>query len=232
MFQRINKIVGNYFRKKRKPKIHTILLDSVLRFFQEQGEGIYYTCMRSGSTNIISRAIRCVTGAETHCVILYYSEELKSKFSSIEWDKIKMKYKEYYGSSYDIEEDDVKVLVMASADEVGMTYFDFSKYQRREQSIRKAPLSVMQEDTIIRYMCSDTVMDANYDYVGLTFWWFFRIIDDERAFFCSEIIEEAFKTIGIKIAAIPNPSPKDIEQYNTDTNWLKKRMGKGWPTAK
>lgn len=231
MLNTLHKFIGSIFRRKWVPKPRYPQSKDMVAWFKQYGEGLYISNMQSASTNIVSKCIRLIAGEETHSIILLYAEDLRSWFTTMEWERLATKYKFYYGSFTDIEEDNIKILVLGSADETGMNYPSFRTYQYRMQSIRKVPLTYDNEMKIVRYLVSPQVMSAEYDYYGLIFW-FLRIADDERAYFCSEIIEEAFKRVNLKVSVKSNPSPHELEVFLGTQYWIVKHMSRGWPVAK
>ena len=237
----INRLIGNRFKGSFRPYSYKPLSDEMYQVFKNKGEGLYYSCIKSEDNNFVSRAIPHITelynkpGKEdihlSHCVAIFYSEKLKSHFTPNERYIIKKSWNNFYGNSYPLD-DSIKVLVMASADDNGMNYFNFSQYQNRDFSLRKVELPESGKYKVIRFLVS--IAPLYYDYTGLVFWWLYRLcswfkfLDDPESLYCSENMYEAFKCANFKIADNDEPSPLDIENYNlnlrfyTTPNFLNK----------
>lgn len=237
----INRLIGNSFKGSFRPDSYKPLSDEIYQMFKSKGEGLYYSCIKSEDNNFVSRAIPHITelynkpGKEdihlSHCVAIFYSENLKSHFTPNEWDIITKSWNNFYGNSYPLD-DSIKVLVMASADDNGMNYFNFSQYQSRDFSLRKVELPESRKSKVLRFLVS--IAPLYYDYTGLVFWWLYRLcswfkfLDDSESLYCSENMYEAFKCANFKIADNDEPSPLDIENYNlnlrfyTTPNFLNK----------
>lgn len=237
----INRLIGNWFKGSFRPDSYKPLSDEIYQMFKSKGEGLYYSCIKSEDNNFVSRAIPHITelynkpGKEdihlSHCVAIFYSEKLKSHFTPNEWYIITKSWNNFYGNSYPLD-DSIKVLVMASADDNGMNYFNFSQYQNRDFSLRKVELPESGKYKVIRFLVS--IAPLYYDYTGLVFWWLYRLcswfkfLDDPESLYCSENMYEAFKCANFKIADNDEPSPLDIENYNlnlrfyTTPNFLNK----------
>lgn len=222
----INKMIHSYFMKHFKAKNRDVLKEELYDLVKEHGEGIYYCNIKGKSNNFVAKAIEKFSKGITHSIIILYSENLKDHFTQNEWARINKKYRFYYGTTKNIE-DDLKMLVLGSCDDSGMNYFDFSEYQNREYSIRKAPITSAQQCGIIKFMISKNMMKSYYDYVGLFFWPLNKLfrklkwkgVQSKKDYFCSEQVYEAFKKIGIDIAnGIINPSPAELEENRKE--WI------------
>ena len=216
--------LNKYIDKKKKaewvPSTHKDLDEAVYDFFKLHGEGLYNICVESKNNNIIAKAISAISGKYSHAFTAYYCENIKARLMDDEWHRLQLKYFTYYGDSADIDAKlkKIKILVLASADSNGMNYFDYSHYQKRTQVIMKPALTEAQTSTILHSYLTPETMNALYDYTGLAFWWLDRMFDDERAWYCSEIIYDKFIKAGIKVAKEADPSPTQIVDYGDKIN--------------
>jgi hypothetical protein len=236
MINLINKLIAKNRRKVFRPKNHRPLTMEWYIRFRCWGEGLYYANIQSRNNNLVAKIIAKFSKGLTHSIAILYSEDLEKHFTIPEWERIKQNWNHYYGYTKTLDED-IKVLVLASADENGLNFLDFGNYQRRQLSLRKVKIFKMNERRILKYLVSRS--KKIYDYTGLIFFWlhktfkFFGFLDDPEADWCSESIYDAFKKGGIFIADRDNPSPAEIEDYNErlllysnltiKENYLKKR---------
>ena len=228
----INKKFKEKFNKEFVPKTHRPLSPEIYNIFQEYPEGLSYCNIKSKDNNIIARLIAQVAQwfnkksdmdlSLTHTITILNSENLKDWFTEEEWAIVTANWDKYYGGSKKLDES-IKLLVLASADDNGMNFFDFSVYQSRDFSLRKLPLGKKKTKKIISKLVS--IESAPYDVTGLAFWWLYKLLkwfkffDDPDSYFCSELYEIIKETTGFKIAEKDNPSPLDIENYRTDLRY-------------
>lgn len=215
LIHKLNEYIDKKEKKAWVPKTHKELDDLAYEFFKIHGEGLYNICVESTNNDFVAKMISLLTGKYSHGFTAYYCENIKAKLMDDEWHRLKLKYYTYYGDAEDLDAKlgKIKVLVLASADSNGMNYFDYSAYQKRRQVIMKPILTEAQTSSILHsYLTIDT-MNALYDYTGLAFWWLNRMFDDERAWYCSEIMYDKFKEAGVLVAAEANPAPTQIVDY-------------------
>jgi len=212
----INILIGENRKKAFRPKQHKELTTEWYERFKEWGEGMFYANIQSRENNTVAKLISRVSGGLTHSIAILYAENLKDYFTDDEWITILCSWNNYYGGSKVLDET-VKVLVLVSADENGMNCFDFSAYQKRQLSIREAPLLPENIRFVLEYFMSRAF--KYYDYTGLFFWLLYKtcewfgFLDDPDADFCSESIYDGFTKGELLIADCDNPSPDDIENY-------------------
>jgi len=221
--------LNEYIHKKEEeawiPKTHKELDALAYKFFKFHGEGLYNICFESIDTDFVSTMISLISGKYSHGFTVYYCENIRAKLMDDEWHRLKLKYYTYYGNTEDSDTKlgKIKILVLAGTDSNGMNYFDYSAYQKRKQVIMKPLLTAAQASSILHsYLTIDT-MNAPYDYMGLVFWWFNRLFDDERAWYCSEIMYDTFKQAGILIAEKANPAPTQIVNYGDKMHTIIKK---------
>jgi hypothetical protein len=223
----INKLTGKIFKDKFRPRLYRPLPDAYYDIFRQFGEGLYYVTIKSSNNNIVSKAISYVTIlftkkedlklAISHCVTVLYSEHLENWFSEEDWKIVKSCWNNYYGNSKQLDSS-IKTLVLSSADDNGMNYFDFSQYCLRNFCLRKPSIGEVRQFKVIQFLVS--LSPKLYDYTGLVFWWlykfcsFFNFLQDKESYTCSETIYNAFMSIDFKTAKKENPSPLDLENYN------------------
>lgn len=205
----INKAITDYYKKRFKKKSHRILYSSLYDVFYRNGEGLYYVDIKSKQNDIPAKLISLFSHGWTHSLTVLYAENWDKYLSKYQQSIVQQKLNDYYLSA---QLDGIKVLVMGSADDSGMNFFDFSNYQDRKFTVRKVQESFREKD-IIDFI----VGTANfpYDATGL-FFWLLRLFDDEKAFYCSEKVYDEWLGGGIKVAEKPEPSPWDIEKYRRD----------------
>lgn len=237
----INEQFQKKFKKEAIPRTHRPLSPEIYEIFKSQGEGLHYCNIKSKDNNIIAKAIGKIAQwfnkksdedlSLTHTIAILFSDNLRLWFTDDEWKIIITRWNEYYGHTKGLD-GSIKALVLASADEEGMNFFDFSKYQTRDFSLRKLPLGRKKQKLIVNKLVS--IKSAPYDVTGLVFWWLYRIcswfkfLEDPDSYFCSELYDIVKDTTGFKIANCADPSPLDIENYKIDLryyvtkNFLKK----------
>jgi len=212
--------INTLFDKKYKvewiPKDYRDLIPSMYDVFKANGEGVYESILQSTGNDFAAKMIAFFSGKFSHCFHMFYSEDLRGKLTNLEYVRIINNWERYYGISEQEAEEkfqDVKILVLGSADKNGMNYPNYSTYQSRKQCIRKLYTTPQQNIDLLKWYLNPTVMSAIYDYTGLTFWWLFKIFDDERAYYCSEIIKDAGDKIEYAMCNIDEPSPTQIYNY-------------------
>lgn len=237
----INKKFNEKFDKEFRPKTHRVLSPDTYDIFKKYPEGITYCNIKSKDNNIVAFLIgktaqwfnkkSDVDLSLTHTIAILNSENLKEWFSKEDWEIVTANWDKYYGGTKKLDAS-IKLLVLASADDNGMNFFDFSVYQGRDFSLRKLPVGKKKTKALISKLVS--IESAPYDMTGLVFWclykvlkWF-KFLDDPESYFCSELYGLVKETAGFEIAEEENPSPLDIENYRTDLryyvtkNFLKK----------
>lgn len=206
--------IQEYLLKRYKPGKHRQLLNSVADIFRSHGEGWYYVNIWSRNNNFMATVIGIFSDGISHTVSVYYSENLKSKFTTEQWRKITDSFNVYYGNKPGTPiPDSVKCLVIPSADEIGLVCCDFSKYQNRKISIRKAPMDKVSE--IIAKNKATQIIGRPYDMVGLPAW-LLGLRDDPYSYYCSEATYDIMKAGGLEIAKVDKPSPAQIEECRHD----------------
>lgn len=216
LIHKLNKYICKKGKEAWIPETHKELDVLTYEFFKFYGEGLYNICFESINSDFVSKMISLLTGKYSHGFTVYYCENIKAKLTNDEWHRLKLKYYTYYGNTKDIDTKlgKIKILVLAGADSNGMNYFDYSAYQKRKQVIMKPILTAAQTSSILHSYLTINTMNALYDYMGLAFWWFNKMFDDERAWYCSEIMYDKFKEAGILIAEEANPAPTQIVKYS------------------
>jgi hypothetical protein len=219
----INKIIQLIFKEKYIPKNHVELNQQMKELFCKHGEGLYYANMRQEGKNLLSKIIGFFSGGFTHTVLMLYFED--TLFNLSQEMNISVSLDEFYKSKIDV--DKIKCLVIANSFDTGQVCCDFSYYQNRKMTIRKIQCTEQQERQIIDYIIER--IGQPYDATGLVFYplkWiskkFYKIFDSEYNY-CSEFVYDACKSAGIRIAAKDNPSPGDIEKYNSFTILFNKK---------
>lgn len=211
MFKCINNLLDSYFDNHWEPKTQRALDPEIYNLFKSYGEGLYYVCIKSKNNDIVSKAISFFSGNISHVFPVLYTENPHAWFTDIEISRLNNNWNIYYK---DEVIDFPKILVLASADKNGMNYPNFSTYQRRQFNIRKVNLPIKDQKRIVSWFISAKIFKANYDYTGLAFWWLFRLMDDEHAYYCSEITQDGLELLGnYKIAKKKNASPTQINKY-------------------
>jgi hypothetical protein len=228
----INEQFKKKFEKSFRPAKHRELSYVTYITLKAHGEGIHYCNIKSRDNNFIAIMIGKIAQwfnkksdediSLTHTIPILLSEDLKSWFTEKDWKIVSDNWDKYYGGTKKLDSS-IKALVLASADDNGMNFFDFSKYQTREYSLRKLPLTKNKEKKIIKKLVA--IESAPYDITGMVFWWlyklckWFKFLDDPKSYFCSELYEIIKDTTGFKIAEKDNPSPLDIENYRLDLRY-------------
>lgn len=219
----INKIFSYFYEREQKPVKWKPLDAEVYAQFKVQGEGLYLVFLVAGQ-NVVSRAIRFFTGKYSHVVMVWNTIMIENSIllsiDRFQYQRLYLKTEKYYINSPITS---IKLLVMASMDDTGANYFDFSKYNTRKFDIVKLDfLTPDQEKIIIDKFLTPEVMDLEYDYTGLPSWivnfispWLYKkFFDDKKRYLCSEVYPEIFNQLGITICDIENPSPQYLY------NWL------------
>ena len=237
----INKKFQEKFEKAFRPKKYRQVLPKTYEIFKDHKESISYSNIKSKDNNIVATLIgklaqwfnkkSDVDLSLTHTIAILYSDNLKVWFTDEDWEIVTVNWDKYYGGTKKLDSS-VKFLVLASADDNGMNFFDFSTYQSRDFSLRTLPLGRKKQKKIIKELVS--IESAPYDITGLVFWCLYKIckwfkfLDDPESYFCSELYEIIKNTTEFEIAGEDNPSPLDIENHRTDLryyvteNFLKK----------
>lgn len=216
--------LNQYFKKRWTGVKYTKLDADKLLLFKNSGEGLYNIFFErnvySSSPffySIVTKIIYWVSGKYTHVATVLYSENIKNFFNQIEWNKLIKKYMFFYGVGFYEAEfllKDTKVLVLASADETGMNYFNYSYFQKRPQTITRPILnssinSINDVKFIVSLYLSDKIYNSFYDFFALIFWGINRTIFDYFSFYCSELVYYVFNKVGIKLADNKHPSPTE-----------------------
>ena len=210
----LNKIIDYFFEKKRVKKKHKQLTNKELINALSLGK-LFIACIKSRNNNFASRMITKFSGPYSHVVAVWNSLNSVGNIGGDRCKALIRKMIDYYSDTTYLH--CPKIIVLASADENGMNYFDISEYQNREMTIFQ--IDTDKADDIIHEFLSEKVMNMNYDYTGLVGQifrklgkWFYSLFDDERAYYCSEQAE-IFKRHGVKIADHDEPTPTEIFNY-------------------
>jgi hypothetical protein len=215
MLNWINKKIQEYYVKKHQAKIYKPLLPMFKDMFEKNGEGLYLCCIKASYSNIVSKIIGWFSKGWSHCIIFYYSENLQKNFDDLAWLKINKSWNQIYGNKVPLNEN-IKTLIISSADETGMECFDFSQYEFRQMTIRKIPATEEQKQIILN--CLISIIGKPYDLTGLI-GWLFKLGDDKYSYYCSENVYDACKIGNIIIAEKEEPSPGQIENYQPTQSW-------------
>lgn len=213
----INMIIQKIYKNKTSFSKCKELQVNLYNVFKRNGGVIYYANIWSKNNNFMAKTIGFFSEGISHTIPIIYSENLKGLFTQNQWEKIKIGWKDFYGTVDGLN--DCKCLAF-SADDTGINICDLSRYNGRKMSIRKTELIPHHEKTItmIDFLCDK--IDRPYDAIGLIVWLLnylcskLGIKDDTYSYYCSELVYDAFSEIGISIAAKSDPSPADIEKYN------------------
>lgn len=222
MVNKLNELIQKYNVNHHEKKYYRDMIFDSLKYFKDNGEGLYICNLKSKANNIVAKAIGAFSEYQnlngsaklSHSVIIYYGDITKY-LDNHRIDILKSKLSFYYVDHPDISE--IPAIVLASADDTGMNYFSFSNYQYRDYSLRKVDVG-MSTGNVICWLIDQH--DVNYDFTGLVFWPFYKLfkflgfLDDSKSWFCSELCYEAFINYCIFISIEENPSPADIEYYN------------------
>jgi hypothetical protein len=211
-----NKQISKYYNEHKKPLNYKPLLSNFHDLFKKHGEGLYLVNVKAASSNFVSNIIGKLSGGYSHSFIFLYSEDLKSRFTKLYWAKITENWNKNYNNLIPLNEN-IKTLVISSADSTGMECFDFSQYELRKITIRKIPATKTQENIILSFLVN--IIGRTYDYTGL-FFWLLGIGNDSYSYYCSENVYNACKTAKIQVAEKDNPSPGQIEAYESIKKWL------------
>jgi hypothetical protein len=216
-FKWINQKLAEKFKKETKPSAHREMTLESYQRFQSNGEGIYYCNVKGKSNTITAKLIEFFAHKLTHSFAVLFSNDLRSWFTDEQWKKLCDRWNYHYGVTTGIPST-VKALILGSADQDGINIMDYSAYQSREHSIRKAPLNSIQIKKLLEFVCQDKILNANYDYVGLALHLISRKLQDKTAWYCSELVYDSFMAIGVKTAKKPYPTPYELECYNKE--WI------------
>jgi hypothetical protein len=213
----LNLIIQKIYLRSHETVKHKDLSPEMYEFFKQSGEGIYYATFQAASSKS-SKLIGKYCEGLSHCFAMLYSENLRSWFTANQWSRIEKRWKLYYGSLEGI--DKMKVLVLGSADPIGMNYFDFSAYQRRHCCIRKVPNTIYSKETQqkVSQWFIEVPYHFPYDFVGLFGYLISNKVYDKYAYYCSNQIYEGMKADNIFVADRWNPKPSHIQRYNND--WI------------
>lgn len=181
--------------------------------FKINGEGLYIVGVTADKKSCISNLISYISGKISHAFVVFYSENMREHFTDDEWVRLVKAYFTFY-SFNTVEEAEValrttKVLVLASADQIGSAYYNYSFYRKRKQVIIKPTLTPDQTEALLGEYVSEKMFNKSYDFTGLVFW-LMKKYDDERAYFCSEQVYDIFKRSGYQIGNRDNPSPTQL----------------------
>lgn len=211
----INNKINDWKDKEWEPRDTRNLNPEVYDIFKENGEGVYYSSIVASNNTFVGKCISWLSGKFSHTIIMIYAEDMSEWFTEEEWKRLYKKYELFYGSFGNLFQfmDKTKIMVLGSADENGMNYFDYSQYQHRQQIISKPDLTLEQQKQVVKSLVTEDATNKNYDYTGLAFWWLWRALDDERAWYCSEQAYDVFKKVGYFVYNKDNPSPTQIAKY-------------------
>lgn len=215
MLKWINQLIQKHYLKKFKPKNYKVLIPWFHTLFKSHGEGVYLVNTKSTGNNFVSRAIAKFSNGYSHSFIFIYAEDLSSRFTPEQWIKLIDNWNHNYGGVIPLT-NNIKTVVLASADSTGMECYDFSHFELRKMTIRKIPCTIFQEKIIINYLMN--IVSRSYDYTGLL-GWLFKIGDDRYSYYCSENVYCACHDAEIKIADNSEPSPGQIEKYLPTQAW-------------
>lgn len=218
----INECLEKKFKAEWVPKDLRVLSNDMYQLFKVCGEGIYSSELVSTGNDFVSKMIAWISGKFSHAVHIIYDENLRSKITDDEYERLITNWKIYYGLdrvTAEAEFAKVKILVLGSADKNGMNYPDFSVYQQRIQCIKKMRMTPDKSTNLLRWYLSVETFDADYDYTGLTFWplcktALYKILDDKKAYFCSEIMNLAGKAVRYTMYSKKYPSPTQLYKYD------------------
>lgn len=212
LISRVNSWIDSIFESKRKKHILKPFINEELSKSLEDGK-LYIACIVGTSNNIVAKAIQHFSGPFSHFIAITNTEKATLTFPE-KW-RVLTKLVEYYGvGTYAIP----KYLVMASADDDGMNYFDLSQYQLREMIIFEI---ISNEEEIIKKFVSKEILEAHYDYTGLVgqivrgWHWLYSLFDDKKSWYCSEQAD-IFRKSGVQLSKEQDPNPTQIYKYCLD----------------
>ncbi len=216
----INSILNLYYQITTSKKTWKPIQWEMYRIFQRSKRKVFVLNLKKGNNSLLSRAISYFSKGYTHTVMLYFPKDIYKETTLKQQEMLKKKLKKYYHNPPTLDE--VSVWVWASADQNGMNYFDYSKYQKRKGFIAAIPTTKEQEKTIKDFFLNKQIAKAKYDYTGLggfplnilkkPFVWIYKkVFDKKKDWFCSEITREGFKRAGIIIGK-DNDSPGSIAE--------------------
>jgi len=208
----INKLIKKIREKNRKRKLPYPLYLVFDDLFRRHGEGLYIVCLKASPDNFVSKIIGMITGQMAHTFIMLYSQTFGKWLTMEQTAKVTRSII----NNYKVPPQNIKALVISSADSTGMECFDFSSYQNRKMTIRKIPASKDQLKKIISFLVD--IVGRPYDFTGLL-GWLFKCGDDAQSYYCSEAVYDACKSAGIIVADNSSPSVDDIENFSETQSW-------------
>ncbi len=209
LISRINSWIDSIYESRRKKHDHKPFINRELYESLHTGK-LYIACIVGTRNNIVSKAIQHFSGPFSHFIAIANTEKAALTYPE-KW-RVLTKLAEYYN------EKEIRIpdyLVLASADDDGMNYFDLSQYQLREMIIFEIPSN---EDTIIKKFVSKEVMDSHYDYTGLVgqivrgWRWLYSFFDDQKSWYCSEQAD-IFRRFKVQLSEKQDPNPTQIYKY-------------------
>ena len=215
----INAYVDELFEKERTRKDHRELSNHDLIAALSKGK-LFLFVIVSRNNNFVSKTISKASGPFVHvaCVIDGSAYAPTCPEVTRLADKINQYYKKPAIFKY---------MVLGSANETGMEYFDASVYEKREMVVFDLnAVSKEDFDGLVREFLSEKIMSATYDYTWIADQllkflfrftpklarWVVRKLDDEGAYGCSEQAE-IFARHNIAIADVEEPNPTDNYRF-------------------
>lgn len=220
----INELIAMNQKSKVEPRTFRPFVEkNKVNMYEMHGDGIYLNFIESRNNNPIAKGISFISGPFSHVVATLHSDNIQQYFDEDSWIRMRKKFINFYkeqGVAKDfLDQGKTKTLVMASSDQDGHNYFDFGSYQKRDQMIVKLDIPKDLIKNIVIELCNPEIMYAVYDYIGLIGWMLSKIeclyalIDDERAFYCSEVVYEVLKHFNVFIAKNSEPSPTEEAKF-------------------
>ena len=212
MLNFLNRFIQKCFKKKHKPKSFREIDPVIHEVFKKNGYGVYLANIKvSSGASFVGKAIAKFSGNFVHSILIFYVENIKNYFDTPAIEKINTNLSQYY-QSFSGSAESIPILIIGSADEIGINCCSFSNYQRRDFTLRKLPTTELK----IKFIGNEIVKTLGdpYDATGLFGFLFNKILDDKKTHYCSELCYDACMKAGIKISDVENPSPYDIEKYN------------------
>ena len=208
----IDKIMDSTWEKKNY-KFTYPMIDIIP---SSNGSGIYVAHFIGNTDTLIGKLIKKLSGDYSHS-ILFWHEPLGifRYLNNNEILRLIKKYKKYYTGDNQLKYiKNTNSLVLGSVDSIGMNYFNFSHYTFRKMIIHKLPVDEITYKKIVNYMLSEKVMNKNYNYTGLAFWWLYKMFDDERAWYCSKQVKDVALKFEIDLCpGESNPSSTQLAEY-------------------
>lgn len=221
--------MNKIFKKKFEKKAWQPLRNEWEEFFRDHGmEGnIVPVNLKAPSHNWLSRAIGYFERGFSHTVPIFHGS-LRECLTDYEIRKVQKSLENYYIMPPSI--DDVSTWIIGSADENGLNWFDFSRYQDRGMTIYRPRgvtiyrprLTIAKETTQKMLSYAVDMIGTMYDGTGLLMKLLnkFKVkigaLDDPDAPFCSEYTQDLFDMGGIKISKEKNTGPGAIDKYLSD----------------